>query len=106
MNGLALKERGQEIALFHSGEDWVSYILEKLRAFCKARKELGMPVFRFEEFREVADITGWELPKSHKAWGALPALACRRGLIRWTGQHVPAKSRKTHGHYVKTWAAL
>lgn len=106
ITGQMLKERGQQIALFNAGDEWVDYILDKFRAFCKVRKEMGSPVFKFEEFREVAEKSGWETPASHKVWGALPRRFCKEGLIKWTGEHKPAQSKRTHGHYVKTWVAL
>lgn len=106
MNGRELKERGQSIALASSGRAWTDYITRKLQAFCRARKRMGAPVFRFEEFREVAEKSGWDLPMSHKAWGALPIRACKLGLIKWTGKYEQAKSRKTHSHPVKKWLAL
>ena len=105
MNGELLKEAGQQLALFNAGS-WVEDALFNLQAFCKARKELGLQSFRFEEFREVAIASGWALPKSHKAWGCLPRLASERGMIAWTGRHAPAESAKTHAHYVKVWEAL
>lgn len=106
MNGLQLKERGQQIALFNCGEDWLEQTIDNLRAFCKVRKQIRRPVFRFEEFREIAEERGWPLPASHKAWGSLPRVAIKHGLIVWTGKHVPAESHRTHGHYVKTWRAI
>jgi hypothetical protein len=106
MNGFQLKEQGQQIALFNSGDEWVSYILDKFRAFCKARKEMGMNRFRFEEFRIVAEQSGWDTPASSKVWGALPRRFCKEGLIRWTQKYEPAESKKTHGHPVKVWEAL
>lgn len=106
MDGRQLKEQGQAIALAHAGRDWSHYITNKLRAFCQARKRMGFPVFRFEEFREVAEKQGWDLPLSPNAWGAIPIKACKLGLIKWTGEYELAQSRKTHSHPVKKWLAL
>lgn len=106
MNGLQLKQQGQQIALFNSGDEWVSYILDKFRAFCKARKDMGMPEFRFEEFRYVAETSGWDTPASHKVWGALPRRFVGEKLIAPTKKYEPAQSKKTHGHPVKVWVAL
>lgn len=106
MNGRELKEQGQAVALAHAGPDWGAYIMRKLRAFCQARKRMGCSIFRFEEFREVAEKQGWDLPLSPNAWGAIPIKACRLGLIKWTGKYELAKSQKTHSHPVKLWEAL
>lgn len=105
MNGGRLKQAGQQLALFNAGVEWIEATIENLRAFCKARKQIGRPEFRFEEFREVAAASGWPLPSSHKAWGAVPRVAVKRMLIQSTGRYEPAKSLKTHGHVVMIWQA-
>jgi hypothetical protein len=105
MNGQARKEAGQQLALFHAG-DWTDTAIACFVEFCKARKTSGQRSFKFEDFRGFAITSGLPSPVSHKVWGALPRIAVKRGLIAWTGQHAPAQSAKTHGHYVKTWVAL
>ncbi len=105
MNGQRLKEHGQQLALFNAGQDWLDQTIENLKAFCKVRKELGQPEFRFEEFRAAAQERGWALPASHKAWGSLPRVAAKRGLIRPTGRYAKATSAATHAHPVAIWEA-
>lgn len=105
MNGQQLKEAGLQLAESSAGS-WVDDMLAALATFCIVRKDHGLPLFRFEEFRQAAIKAGHSEPKSHKAWGCLPRLAVKRGLIAWTGKHVPAHSAKTHGHYIKVWQAL
>lgn len=105
MNGQKLKLEGLLLAQSNAGS-WVDDMLAQLAVFCTTRKALGEPCFRFEEFRQGVIALGWDEPKSHKAWGCLPRLAVKRGLIAWTGKHVPALSAKTHGHYIKVWEAI
>lgn len=106
MNGAELKDDGQQLALFNAGTLWVDQTIANLKAFCKVRKEIGQPEFRFEEFRQVAQERGWPLPASYKAWGALPRLAVKRRLIRPTGRYERAQSAATHAHPVAVWAVL
>lgn len=105
MNANELKQAGQQTALDHAGRKWTESTLDKLRAFCKARKDMGRSRFRLEEFRAVAEAAGWELPPTSKAWGALPRIARRAGIIRATDKFEPAKSPKTHSHWVRVWEA-
>jgi len=104
--GLQLKERGQQLALFGAGANWIDQIMECFAQFCADRKNEGRPEFRFEEFRETIELRGYPLPASHKAWGAVPLRACRANLIEWTQEYVAATSAKTHAHPVKEWRAL
>jgi hypothetical protein len=62
----------------------------------------------FEQFRAQARCQ----PHSHKAWGALPALAAKRGWIE-AAAHADgspvmrlAESEKTHSHPVRVWRIL
>jgi hypothetical protein len=103
--GQILKTQGQQLALFNAGK-WSDEAIDKLRAFCKARKDLEMPEFRFEEFRQVAESSGWPLPHHSNAWGALPRLAVKHNLIRPTGRYEKATSVATHAHPVAVWIAI
>lgn len=96
-----LKNQGQQLALLNAGPDWKAAAMQLLREYCSLDE--AKPSFRFEQFRAWALCHGlWE-PPSHKVWGSLPLIACREGIIRWTGNYEPAISAKTHGHAVKTW---
>lgn len=97
------KEHGQQLALDFAGEGWAQHALVKLGEFIAAEPGRLFPI---ESFRAWALPAGLSAPASHYAWGALPALAIRAGLILWTGQYVPARSPKTHAHPVKLWRAL
>jgi hypothetical protein len=106
MNGQKLKESGQQLALFNAGQVWLDQTIENMKTFCKVRKEIGRPEFRFEEFRKVANERGWPLPSTHKAWGSLPRVAVKHGLIRPTGRYAKATSAATHAHPVAIWSVL
>lgn len=104
--GAELREIGMQLSLERAGRAWADDMMEKLKAFCKARREMGLiGPFRFEQLREVAEKSGWTLPPDHHAWGTLPRMAIKRGIIRPTGQYEPAQSPKTHGHPVRTYYA-
>ena len=103
LTGSALKRQGQSLALDHAGNDWVDSTIAALRIFCDERKVSGKSTFLFEEFRATRSHA---LPLSHKAWGSVPIIAVRCGIIRWTGEYDSAKSLKTHAHPVKRWIAL
>ncbi len=105
MTGRQRKEFGQQLALLNSGK-WAEITIERLKAFCKVRKECGFPLFRFEEFRWVAEQAGWELPASPNAWGALPKIAAKRKIIAATSEYQPAQSARTHHHPVRVWQAI
>ena len=100
--GKARKEAGQQLALFHAG-DWAETTIERLKAFCLERKASGRIDFRFEEFVQVLKSSGCDQPPSPNAYGALPRIACRNGLIAFTGQYENARSPKTRSHPVKIW---
>lgn len=99
-----LKTQGQQRALLHAGDTWVEQALDMLRQYVAT--EARAAPFRFEQFRAFAISKGLPHPITHKVWGSLPAIACRRGIIQWTGNYEPALSSKTHGHPVKTWRGV
>ena len=98
--GHKLKMAGQQIALQFAGS-WADNAIASLRLFCVGRQR-----FAFEEFREAAPSYGLEPPPSHKAWGALPRIAVREGLIRSTTEYRPATSPRTHAHPVRVWEVV
>lgn len=106
MNGRKLKEAGQQLALLNSGDTWTETTIERLKAFCKVRKQLNKPLFRFEEFRLLAEKAGWDMPASPNAWGALPKIAVKRMIIASTGEYQAAQSARTHHHPVRVWQAI
>lgn len=101
MNGQELKERGQDLALEHAGDCWQAQALAHLQQFVAGRQE----PFAIEDFRAYAVARGLPQPITHKAWGALPQFAARRGLIRSTDTYRKARSARTHAHPVLLWVA-
>jgi hypothetical protein len=102
------KDAGMQLALSFDEprRQWGHDMLDRLRVYCRIRKEEGLPEFVFEEFRAMAEQEGWPLPASSNAWGALGSLARRKGVIENTGAYVPARSVKTHGHPVPVVRAI
>ncbi len=105
MTGNDLKYAGMQLTLSNNLE-WKEKIMARLVYYCMLRKMSGVPRFRFEEFRQYIIANKYEQPKDSHAWGALPRIAAREKLIKWTGEHQPAHSLKTHSHYVKVWEAV
>lgn len=101
----AAKDAGQQLALSFDA-DWKDRILLELRGWLAIHKAKGFSTMTFEQFRHEAK----NAPASHKAWGALPKIACAAGLIspmnHPDGSPVmrQAESVKTHGHHVRVWA--
>ena len=42
-------------------------------------------------------------PPTSKAWGSLPRLALRRGLIQPTDRYIKAAAPRTRSHPVRVW---
>lgn len=101
MNGKALKEQGQDIALAHAGQDWQQQALDYLKDFVAGQTS----PFAIEDFRAWASASGMPMPATHKAWGALPGMAARRGIIRSTDTYRRANSSRTRAHPVLLWVA-
>ena len=102
--GAALKHRGQQLALDISG-NWAECVLEEFAFWLERQRAIGLTWITVEEFRAQAR----NRPVSANAWGSLPRLAMKAGLIepKWAAPGVqdraPAASVKTHGHEVKRW---
>lgn len=98
------KEAGQQLALDMAG-DWKERVLLELRGWLQAHAARGNETMAMEQFRAVAK----EHPASTKAWGPLPMLACKAGLLEPMthpdGSPVMrlAESVKTHRHPVRCW---
>lgn len=98
------KQVGQQLALDMAG-DWKADVLVELRAWLAVHRGQGNTTMTLEQFRAQAV----NQPHSHKAWGALPAIACKAGLIEAIlhddGSAVMrrAESVRTHAHPVRLW---
>lgn len=106
MTGRKLKEAGQQLALIGAGNEWLDATMSRFQTFCKARIEAGQPNFKFEDFRNTLQAEGAAQPHSPNAFGALPRIACKSGLIQFTGDYQNATSPKTRSHPVKVWRAI
>jgi hypothetical protein len=102
----AAKDRGQQLAIDFAGEGWKERVLVELEAWCAMRRAQGHVDMQMEQFRAVAV----NHPASTKAWGTLPAIACKAGILapltHPDGSPVMrfAESVKTHRHPVRAWA--
>ena len=96
--GKTAKEAGIERASRGAGSDWIDQGVNSLVGYL--RKNGPAPI---EQWRDWYLRNGGQAPVSHKAWGALTNAAVKRGLIKPTGQYRPARSIKTHGHFVRKW---
>jgi hypothetical protein len=103
----AAKDAGRQLALDYSGE-WRDTILIDLSRWLREQKAAGRSEVVLESFRAVTT----NHPVSTKAWGALPRMACRAGLIRAaTGsdgapKYRPAQAVRTRRHPVRVWRAM
>ena len=96
--GEALKIRGQQLALDLAG-DWAERVVLEFRGWAAIEKARGMRTCTIEAFRAEAR----NQPPSHKAWGSLPRLLVKAGLITPTGEYRKAAAPKTHCHPVALW---
>lgn len=90
---------------------WAKVIVGNLMAYCKASKQMGIPSFKVEEFRNVAENLGWPMPAPPTLGGSLPYIAIKQGLIEWDGgkirgQHIMAQCFNAHHRYIKVWQVL
>lgn len=100
----ARKQAGMQLAL-DLANDWSERILEEFAAWLAKERERGIRRVTIEKFRAEAK----NHPLSHKAWGSLPRLAMRAGLIRRalddSGEPIyrRAAAPKTHAHPVAVY---
>lgn len=105
--GESRKSRGMQLALDYSG-DWADEVLGELAAWLWAQKRIGLTTITVEQFRAQAR----RQPASANAWGSLPRMAMKAGLIAphmvapGVQMRVKAASPRTHAHEVKSWVIL
>ena len=102
--GQQLKEEGMR-AVVVVNRLFYENAVHELRKYLLLLSVNRVEVFTFENFRQYYLRKGFEPPAHHNAWGALASKAAKAGVIRWTGEYVPAVSPRTHGHPVKLWRA-
>lgn len=108
------KESGQALALANAGRAWTDRAIKSLRYYlANLKAEHGLnnineyPLFTFEEFRVWA--TGNKFlsePSSVNAWGALPRIAKREGLVDFSGMVTEAKRPQSHSRSIRLWRAV
>lgn len=96
--GRALKQQGQQLALDLAG-DWRQRALVEFAAWIAEQKANGFTTVTVEAFRSQAQ----NHPPTSKAWGCLPLLAVRDGLIHPTDQFTRAAAPRTRSHPVRVW---
>lgn len=102
--GQRRKAEGQQLAL-DIDESWADRMVAEFRAWAAKRVAMGLRVATIEEFRA---STAYQ-PQSHKAWGSVPRLLVKAGLIRpqthpdGSPVYVKAAAVKTHAHPVRQW---
>jgi hypothetical protein len=100
----AAKEQGMQLALSFAAE-WKDAVLLELRGWIAIHKARGNSTMTMEQFRAEAR----NKPESFRAWGPLPVVACKAGLLvpmnHPDGSPVmrAAESPQTHGHFVRVW---
>lgn len=103
-HGRALKEQGMQAALDFSAE-WKKTVLDEFKDWLAAQKAQGFTVITIEAFRAQTRTQ----PASANAWGSLPGIAQRAGLIAphfvapGVQGRVKAAAPRTHAHEVKQW---
>lgn len=103
--GLALKAQGQQLALQWAGDDWKQNMLGFARVWFAIERLSGVSTMTIERLRDACP----HQPASHFAWGTVPALLMREGLIEpdWAApgvqRTIKAVSTKTRAHPVKVW---
>lgn len=104
----ARKEAGMQLALEFAGEGWADRVVAEFAGWAALQKRIGLRLVTIELFRSQAK----NLPESHKAWGSLPRLLKKSGLVEPAldehGQqrYQRAASPKTHAHPVALWRLL
>lgn len=97
--GEALKRAGQQIALDFAG-DWAERVVAEFTAWVAAQRAQGFKTVTIEAFRAQARNN----PPTSKAWGSLPRLAVKRGLIAPTERYTKAAAPRTRSHPVRVWS--
>jgi hypothetical protein len=103
--GHALKREGMQAALDFSGEAWAQQVVDEFREWAAEQKALGFKTVTIESFRAQSTNP----PASHKAWGSVPRLLCKAGLVaEHTDEagnpiYTRAAAPRTHAHPVRVW---
>jgi hypothetical protein len=96
------KERGQLAALQSAGPDWLALVLARLPAFLV---KVNGADFTFEQFRNHCEAEKVPAPKSVNAWGSVPKVARKAGLVVFTGEVRNTTRPASHARLIKVWRA-
>lgn len=99
--GEALKAAGQA-AVAQSSKEWRLKALTQLASYIGWRRQYAVPEFTMDAFRRDRGCYIGD-PPHHNAWGALPRVACARGLMRDTGRTAKANRAAARARMVKLW---
>jgi len=97
------KSNGQFLAARKAGKLWQENALVALERFIRVSQGDVTGDFTFEDFRTWCQVQSMLEPDSLCAWGALPAVACKRGMCEWTGRVTTATRPASHGRLIKVW---
>jgi len=62
--------------------------------------------FRTEHVRVSAELSGFEVPPSRRAWGSVMVVAARKNIIRRSGFAMSAQQGNSHPTPVAFWKSL
>lgn len=101
----AMRDTGQQMALFKAGPEWSAQAIHFLRLFLTEHVAAGEDEFTFEQFRLHAEQCGLKAPASLNAWGALPRIAIAAGICQPTSKVVKASRPASHARMIRVWRA-
>lgn len=99
------KVAGQNQAITNAGTAWAIMATSAMKKFIRRiKKNRKCHKFAFDEFREWAIATGnLAEPISKNAWGALPILACKMGMIKPTKEISVSSRPDSHSRILRVW---
>jgi hypothetical protein len=106
LNGSILKAQGMTRAIENAESNspgWTDRTIVALREFCDQLKSERIFSMAIEDFRATRYK---DKPLSSNAWGSIPRIACRKGILRSTGSYRQANSPKTHRHPVMVYEII
>ena len=100
MDGVALKEQGQQAVLRNEDPSWIDAVLTGIRAWTLSRK-----TFYLSEFREWYEQMGGRPPRHPNAWGGITRGLKGRGF-RMTGRHRQSVRASNRGRLEFEWERI
>ncbi|WP_175848542.1 hypothetical protein [Burkholderia multivorans] len=101
MTGEQLKAEGQAAAAKAAGESWRDAAITALKDFAATNYvHSGRTDFTIDEFR---DAGACPEPANPNAWGSLPRVAVKLGVLNPTFDTQTARRPKAHARTVRVW---